>query len=30
MIGTMLNKLGYCRTCAQKTIEYFCTQEDEN
>jgi serine protein kinase len=26
----MLNKLGYCRTCAQKTIEYFCTQEDEN
>ncbi|WP_054032637.1 serine protein kinase [Desulfatitalea tepidiphila] len=30
MISTMLNKLGYCRTCAQKTIEYFCTQEDEN
>lgn len=30
MITTMLNKLGYCRTCAQKTIEYFCTQEDEN
>ncbi len=30
MIATMLNKLGYCRTCAQKTIEYFCTQEDEN
>ena len=29
MISTMLNKLGYCRTCAQKTIEYFCTQEDE-
>ncbi|MBN1931031.1 MAG: serine protein kinase PrkA [Desulfobacterales bacterium] len=29
MIGTMLNKLNYCRTCAQKTIEYFCTQEDE-
>jgi serine protein kinase len=26
----MLNKLGYCRTCAQKTIEYFCTQEDES
>jgi serine protein kinase len=25
----MLNKLGYCKTCAQKTIEYFCTQEDE-
>ncbi|MCP4548845.1 MAG: serine protein kinase PrkA [bacterium] len=30
MIDTMLNKLGYCETCAQKTIEYFCTQEDEN
>jgi len=29
MIDTMLNKLEYCRTCAQKTIEYFCTQEDE-
>ena len=29
MIETMLNKLGYCRTCAQTTIEYFCTQEDE-
>ncbi|HYA13669.1 MAG TPA: hypothetical protein VEF33_04950, partial [Syntrophales bacterium] len=30
MINTMLNKLGYCTTCAQKTIEYFCTQSDEN
>ncbi|MDJ0666492.1 MAG: serine protein kinase PrkA [Desulfobacterales bacterium] len=30
MIDTMLNKLYYCHTCAQKTIEYFCTQEDEN
>ncbi len=29
MINTMMNKLKYCRTCAQKTIEYFCTQEDE-
>ena len=29
MIDTMLEKLGYCQTCAQKTIEYFCTQEDE-
>ncbi len=29
MIETMLEKLGYCQTCAQKTIEYFCTQEDE-
>ena len=30
MVETMLNKLKYCQTCAQKTIEYFCTQEDEN
>lgn len=29
MISTMLGKLNYCRTCAQKTIEYFCTQSDE-
>jgi len=29
IINTMMNKLGYCQTCAQKTIEYFCTQEDE-
>ncbi len=29
MVDTMLNKLKYCNTCAQKTIEYFCTQEDE-
>jgi serine protein kinase len=29
MIETMLNKLNYCVTCAQMTIEYFCTQEDE-
>ena len=21
--------LGYCKTCAQKTIEYFCKQEDD-
>lgn len=30
MIETMLKKLGYCLTCAQKTIEYFCTKEDES
>lgn len=30
IIHTMLEKLGYCTTCAQKTIEYFCTQNDEN
>lgn len=29
MINTMINKLGYCSTCAQKTIEYFCSQEDD-
>ena len=29
MISTMMDKLGYCKTCAQKTIEYFCSQEDE-
>ncbi len=28
MINTMVNKLGYCTTCAQKTIEYFCSQDD--
>ena len=30
MIDTMVHKLGYCNTCAQKTIEYFCTQDDAN
>lgn len=29
VLGAMVNKLGYCRTCAEKTIEYFCTHEDE-
>ncbi len=29
MVDTMLTKLSYCNTCAQKTIEYFCTQDDE-
>ncbi len=29
MIYTMDHKLGYCPTCAQKTIEYFCSQEDD-
>lgn len=29
MVYTMNGKLGYCRTCAQKTIEYFCSQEDD-
>ncbi|KMQ50264.1 Serine protein kinase PrkA [Chitinispirillum alkaliphilum] len=30
MVHTMFEKLNYCNTCAQKTIEYFCTQEDES
>ncbi|OQY02954.1 MAG: serine protein kinase [Bacteroidetes bacterium 4572_117] len=30
MIQTMTNKLDYCHTCAIKTIEYFCTQDDAN
>lgn len=30
MIDTMMNVLGYCHTCAEKTIEYFCTQDDVN
>ncbi len=30
MLDTMTNKLGYCKTCAQKTIEYFCTHDDAN
>ena len=30
MIQTMTRKLGYCKTCAMKTIEYFCTQDDAN
>jgi serine protein kinase len=29
MVTTMLDKLHYCKTCAQKTLEYFCTQEDD-
>ena len=28
MISTMTKKLGYCNTCSQKTIEYFCTHDD--
>lgn len=29
MIDTMF-KMGYCSTCAPKTIEYFCEKEDES
>ena len=28
MVDTMINKLGYCKTCSEKTIEYFCTNDD--
>lgn len=30
MMNTMIEKLGYCNTCAEKTIEYFCSQDDTN
>lgn len=30
MIKTMIEKLGYDKTSAEKTIEYFCTQEDNS
>jgi len=30
MTQTMTKKLGYCKTCAEKTIEYFCTHDDAN
>ncbi|MBX3042149.1 MAG: serine protein kinase PrkA [Candidatus Kapabacteria bacterium] len=30
MIRTMIDKLGYDMTSAEKTIEYFCTQEDNS
>ena len=29
MVDTML-RMGYCLTCAPKTIEYFCEKEDES
>jgi serine protein kinase len=30
IIDTMINKLNYCKTCAEKTIEYFCTHDDQH
>lgn len=30
MVKTMFTVLGYCATCAEKTIEYFCEKEDES
>ena len=29
VVATMKTKLGYCGTCAQKTIEFFCTQDHQ-
>ncbi|MCU7497393.1 MAG: serine protein kinase PrkA [Ignavibacteria bacterium] len=29
IVTTMTTKLGYCNTCAQKTIEFFCTQDHQ-
>ena len=30
IVRTMSEKLGYCPTCAQRTIDYFCTRQDES
>ena len=30
LMETMIGKLGYCRTCAEKTLEYYTTLEDES
>ncbi len=30
IMDTMFEKLGYCKTCAHKTIEYFCTHDDQH
>lgn len=29
IVDTMMNKLNYCQTCAEKTIEFFCTQDHQ-
>ncbi len=29
IVTTMTKKLGYCRTCSEKTIEFFCTQDHQ-
>ncbi len=29
IVSTMVNKLNYCRTCSEKTIEFFCTQDHQ-
>jgi len=30
IVSTVINKLGYCKTCAEKTIEFFCTQDHQS
>ncbi|GJQ64073.1 MAG: serine/threonine protein kinase [Melioribacteraceae bacterium] len=30
IVDTMMNKLNYCKTCAEKTIEFFCTQDHQS
>ena len=30
LMDTMINKLKYCKTCAEKTLEYYTTLEDES
>jgi len=30
MLETMINKLGYCQTCALATLEVYCTKDDES
>jgi len=30
MLKMMVEKLGYCPTCAQKTIQYYCEKTDES
>lgn len=29
IMDTMIDKLAFCESCARKTIEYFCTKQDE-
>ncbi|MBU1101189.1 MAG: serine protein kinase PrkA [Bacteroidetes bacterium] len=29
IVSTMIKKLGYCDTCAEKSIEFFCTQDHQ-
>ena len=29
IVTTMIDKLDYCKTCAEKSIEFFCTQDHQ-